>query len=60
MKVIIEMDEQGRFSVNKDDQLPIFTAIGMLELAKKVMLEPDKDEVTEDITDLLEEDVDAL
>lgn len=40
MQILITMDENGKFSISKDDNISIFMAIGMLELAKKVMLEP--------------------
>ena len=39
MEIIIKVNEEGKFSINKTDSLPIFTAIGMLELAKSIMLE---------------------
>lgn len=38
MEIIIKIDENGKFSIDKSDGLPIFTAIGMMELAKSIML----------------------
>lgn len=39
MKIIISFNEDGKFEVNKSDNLPIFTAIGMLDLAKRVIFD---------------------
>lgn len=39
MEIKISFDETGKFSIEKTDGMATFTAIGMLELAKKVMFE---------------------
>ena len=41
MEITIKFNESGRFSIEKSDDMGVFLAIGMLELAKKVLLEPD-------------------
>lgn len=52
MEINITMTEEGKFSINKSDKLSIFMAVGMLELAKKVMLTPDEEVDKEDINDM--------
>ena len=52
MEIIIKFSEEGKFLVEKSDNMAVFTAVGMLELAKKLILEKgDKDveEVTEEV-----------
>ena len=61
MEISIKLTEEGRFVINKSDDMGNFMAIGMLELAKKIMLEPEEqdsdqikgqvslDEVTDDV-----------
>ena len=51
MEIIIKIDETGKFSVDKSDNLSVFVAIGMLELTKKMMLEPDEVEEVEEIVE---------
>lgn len=40
MEINIYLDKDGRFQINKSDDMGVFMAIGMMELAKKVLLEP--------------------
>jgi hypothetical protein len=44
MEISIKLLENGRFVINKSDDMGNFMAIGMLELAKKVMLEPEEED----------------
>ena len=39
MEVIISINEEGRLKIQTTEGMPIFTAVGMIELAKKVLLE---------------------
>ena len=39
MEVIISISEEGRLKIQTTEGMPIFTAVGMIELAKKVLLE---------------------
>lgn len=48
MEISIKFTEDGRFLIDKSDDMGYFMAIGMLELAKKIMLEP-KEEITDQI-----------
>lgn len=41
MKISVEIQESGKFTIEKSEGIPVFTAIGMLELAKKIMLDND-------------------
>jgi len=58
MEIIIKIDETGKFSVDKSDNLSVFVAIGMLELTKKMMLEPDEVEEVEEVEEIVEETAD--
>ena len=44
MEISIKLLENGRFVINKSDDMGNFMAIGMLELAKKIMLEPEEED----------------
>ena len=57
MEIIIKFNESGRFSIEKSDDMGVFLAIGMLELAKKVLLEPDNTEEEEEINGQISLDV---
>lgn len=56
MEIIITMNEEGKFNVSKSDSISVFTAVGMLELAKKVMLTPDTEKPEEEAEELIEEE----
>lgn len=56
MEITITMNEEGKFNVSKSDNVSIFTGIGMLELAKKVMLTPDSQQPEEEVEEILEEE----
>ena len=47
MQINIYLDKDGRFQINKSDDMGVFMAIGMMELAKQILLEPPK-EIEED------------
>ena len=54
MEIIISFTEDGSFAIEKTEGMAIFTAVGMLELAKKLILEDgNKEEET------VEEEVDT-
>ena len=61
MKIIIEITEEGRFTVDKSEGLAVFTAIGMIELAKQMLLnKPSKQEELEgqlDMEEVIENEV---
>jgi len=57
MEITIKFNESGRFSIEKSDDMGVFLAIGMLELAKKVLLEPDNTEEEEEINGQISLDV---
>lgn len=44
MEIIIRLDEEGKFSVDKSEKISVFTAVGMLELTKKILLESKSEE----------------
>jgi len=54
MKIIITMNEEGRFNVNVSEGLPLFTAVGALEVAKDILIQGD----VEPTTDPEPEDID--
>jgi hypothetical protein len=59
MKVIITFDDEKGFSVEKEDDTSIFDAVGMMELAKIILLGrgmPD-DEEDIDMEDMTDEEV---
>ena len=41
MEIIISMDEHGKFSVDISEGLPLFMAIGALEVAKNMIVTGD-------------------
>ena len=43
MEIIININEEGRVTIQKSEELAILPAVGLLELAKKIMLENGKD-----------------
>lgn len=43
MEIIISINEEGRVIIQKSEELAILSAVGLLELAKKIMLENGKD-----------------
>lgn len=52
MEIIIKLNNDGSFTMDKTDGMAVFTAVGMLELAKKLILErgdKDVEEVTEEV-----------
>lgn len=57
MEIIIKFDENGRLTIKKTEEVAILSAVGMLELAKKIMLEngqefkKEEDEVEVDVND---------
>ena len=57
MEIKLVFDTTGRFTVDKSEDLGNFMAIGMLELAKKILLEPksNEDEEIEGQLELKEE-----
>lgn len=55
MEIIITFDEEGKLTIKKTSELAVLGAIGILELAKKVMLENAEDfEQLEEDTDIEE------
>lgn len=58
MEIKIAMSPEGRFSVDKTEDVSIFMGIGMLELAKKVMLTPNDD--TTETEEVIKEDADVM
>lgn len=60
MEIIITFDEEGKLTIKKTNELSVLGAIGIMELAKKVMLENAEDfkELEED-TDIEVENEDV-
>ena len=61
MEIIITLDEEGKLTIKKTNKLSVLGAIGIMELAKKVMLEHAEDfkqiEEDTDIEEIENEDV---
>lgn len=49
MEINIMFDKDGRFTIDKSDDLGSFMAVGMLELAKKLLLEPENKNRVEEV-----------
>lgn len=61
MEINIKFSTEGRFTINKSENIGNFMAIGMLELAKKILLDPDEESIKEVEGQLeLKEDVDEV
>ena len=41
MKIIISMNEEGRFSIDMTEGLPLFSAIGALSVAQSMLINSD-------------------
>ena len=41
MKITISMDEEGRFSIDMTEGLPLFVAIGALSVAQSMLINSD-------------------
>lgn len=49
MKIVLTVNDEGRFSIETTEGMPTFTALGILEVGKKVMMEGAQDEEMPDM-----------
>lgn len=57
LEITITMEETGEFNINISEGLPLFTAIGVLEIAKNILitnnenpkLEKEVEQITEEV-----------
>lgn len=57
MKIIIEFNEKGTLTINKDDEMSGLELIGMLEVAKNTIINPTTSRETETKTEDVKEDI---
>ena len=57
MEITITMDKQGRFSINVSEGVPIFVAIGALEVAKNMLINGDVSPTTEPQSEIIPDEV---
>lgn len=57
VEIIITMDEKGRFNIDLNEGLPLFTAIGALETAKNMLIMSDVEPTTNPMEEIITEEV---
>ena len=53
LEITISMEETGEFNINISEGLPLFTAIGVLEIAKNIL-------ITDNANSKLEKEVEQI